>query len=86
MCCNSHARCAPDEIGGVTLGPRAEDERLRCRCERRGVHNNEGCIRRATAEDMRCDWCRGRGLAEVSPNVRAIYGPSAGLMQYSPDR
>lgn len=31
-----------------------DDERMRCRCARTGVP----CLRKATGEDLDCDWCR----------------------------
>ena len=56
MCCTTHdERDQASHRNGEKLELVAADDDFRCKCTY-GV----ACRRRATGEDMRCDWCRGK--------------------------
>lgn len=56
MCCNTHEdRDAADRARGIDVDALlAPSEEWRCRCLFTAVR----CRRRATGEDLLCDWCR----------------------------
>lgn len=71
MCCQTHyERDARDRENGVAIDL-ASGEEFRCRCT-----FGNSCKRRATQEDILCDWCRGRDHYNACQELSAEDGMS----------
>jgi hypothetical protein len=69
VCCYSHSYRELNAEGDPI--PLAENDNVRCTC----FTGLTRCARRATGEDMSCDYCSGRGtgnLEDKAPRVEPI--------------
>ncbi len=53
MCCSTHKLRDEEDYQHQLMLSSNEDQRLRCQCT-----YGSACMRKATAEDFICDWCR----------------------------